>query len=57
MAAGFALCALLITLFIKVFPMIAGWDVAEDQERAEISPATGRVAPSAAAEPAGGGSR
>jgi molybdopterin-containing oxidoreductase family membrane subunit len=57
MAAGFALFALLITLFVKVFPIIAVWEVAEDEERAEISPATGRVAPGAAVEPAGGGSR
>ena len=56
MTAGFALFALLITLFIKVFPMIAIWEVAEDQERAEISPTTGRIAPGAAVEPAGGGS-
>jgi molybdopterin-containing oxidoreductase family membrane subunit len=57
MAAGFALFALLITLFVKVFPIIAVWEVAEDEERAEISPATGRVAPGAAMEPAGGGNR
>ena len=57
MAAGFALFALLITLFIKVFPILAVWEVAEDHERDEISPATDRVAPGAVVEPAGGGSR
>ena len=57
MAAGFALFALLITLFIKVFPILAVWEVAEDHERDEISPATDRVAPGAAVEPAVGGSR
>ncbi len=57
MAAGFALFALLITLFIKIFPIIAVWEVAEDQESTEISPDVGRFAPEAAAEPAGGGSR
>ncbi len=57
MTAGFALFALLITLFIKVFPILAVWEVAEDHERDEISLATGRVAPGAAVEPAGGGNR
>jgi len=52
MAAGFALFALLITLFVKLFPIIAVWEVAEGRESAEISPAAGRLAP----EPAGGGS-
>jgi molybdopterin-containing oxidoreductase family membrane subunit len=37
MAAGFALFALLITLFIKVFPILAVWEVAEDEESAEAS--------------------
>ncbi len=55
--AGFALFALLITLFVKVFPIIAVWEVAEDEERAKISPATSRVAHVAAVEPAGGGNR
>jgi len=31
-AGGLALFALLITLFTKVFPIIAVWEVAEDQE-------------------------
>jgi molybdopterin-containing oxidoreductase family membrane subunit len=52
MAAGFALFALLITLFAKVFPIIAVWEVAEDVESAEMSSSAGRLAP----EPAGGGS-
>jgi molybdopterin-containing oxidoreductase family membrane subunit len=57
MAAGFAFFALLITLFIKVFPILAIWEVAEDHESAEDSPALGRSVPGAAIEPAGGGSR
>jgi molybdopterin-containing oxidoreductase family membrane subunit len=57
MAAGFALFALLITLFVKVFPILAVWEVAEDEERAEISLASGSFAAEAAAEPAGGGSQ
>lgn len=43
-AGGLALFALLITLFTKVFPIIAVWEVAEDQEAT--------VAPSHAASPA-----
>ncbi len=50
-AAGFALFALLITLFVKIFPIIAVWEVAEDLENAEITLAAERLAP----EPAGGG--
>src|SRR3990172_11389669 len=34
-AAGFALFALLITLFVKVFPILAVWEVAEDLENAQ----------------------
>jgi molybdopterin-containing oxidoreductase family membrane subunit len=56
-AAGFALFALLVTLFIKVFPIIAVWEVAEEHESAEISPAPGRLVPRAARELAGGGSQ
>ena len=37
LAGGLALFALLITLFTKVFPIIAVWEVAEDQE-ATIAP-------------------
>jgi len=54
-AAGFALFALLITLFVKVFPIIAVWEVAEDLESAEFVPAAGRLPSGAAPEPAGGG--
>ena len=32
LAAGLALFALLITVFVKVFPIIAVWEVAEDHE-------------------------
>ena len=52
MAAGFALFALLITLFVKVFPIIAVWEVAEDLELAEVTPAQGHLA----VQPPGGGS-
>jgi len=57
MAAGFALFALLITLFVKVFPIIAIWEVAEDQESVEVAPAARRFAPGATPEPAEGGGR
>jgi molybdopterin-containing oxidoreductase family membrane subunit len=53
-AAGFALFALLITLFVKVFPIIAVWEVAEDEVIEEIQPATGRFVHGTAPEPAGG---
>ncbi len=56
-AAGFALFALLITLFVKVFPIIAVWEVAEDLESAEFVPAAGRLPSGATPEPAGGGNR
>jgi molybdopterin-containing oxidoreductase family membrane subunit len=35
MAAGLALFALLITVFTKLFPIIAVWEVAEDRESAD----------------------
>jgi Ni/Fe-hydrogenase subunit HybB-like protein len=53
-AAGFALFALLITLFVKVFPIIAVWEVAEDEVIEEIQPATGRFVHGTAPEPARG---
>jgi Ni/Fe-hydrogenase subunit HybB-like protein len=53
-AAGFALFALLITLFVKIFPILAVWEVAEDQESAEESPATGRPLLETGPELAGG---
>jgi molybdopterin-containing oxidoreductase family membrane subunit len=49
LAGGLALFALLITLFVKVFPIIAVWEVAEDEE--------GTVAAAPAASSAGTGSR
>jgi molybdopterin-containing oxidoreductase family membrane subunit len=57
MAAGFALFALLITIFVKVFPIIAVWEVAEDLEGPELAPEAGRLPFGAAPEPAGGGNR
>ena len=57
MAAGFALFALLITLFVKIFPIIAVWEVAEDDPTTEPEPA-GRLFPHGTApEPAGGAGR
>jgi len=53
-AAGFALFALLITIFVKIFPIIAVWEVAEDLELAEASPADGHIALEGAMQPAGG---
>jgi molybdopterin-containing oxidoreductase family membrane subunit len=57
MAAGFALFALLITLFVKVFPIIAVWEVAEDEPTTEPEPAAPRFPQGAAPEPAGGAGR
>ncbi len=57
MAAGFALFALLITLFVKVFPIIAVWEVAEDEPTSEPEPAAPRFPHGAAPEPAGGAGR
>ncbi len=51
-AAGFALFALLITLFVKIFPIIAVWEVAEDFELAEMTP----VQVPLTVQPAGGSS-
>ncbi len=44
LAAGLALFALLITVFVKVFPIIAVWEVAEDHEATIASPDTVRPA-------------
>ena len=53
-AAGFALFALLITLFVKIFPIMAVWEVAEDEPTTEPEPAVARLPNGAAPEPAGG---
>ena len=55
MTGGFALFALLITVFVKLFPIISVWEVAEEHERAVLSPAPERLAPKAAQALAGGG--
>jgi len=55
MTGGFALFALLITVFVKLFPIISVWEVAEEHERAVLSPAPERLAPEAASALAGGG--
>jgi molybdopterin-containing oxidoreductase family membrane subunit len=57
MAAGFALFALLITLFVKIFPIIAVWEVAEDEPTTEPEPAESRFPHGTAPEPAGGAGR
>ncbi|MBE0608453.1 MAG: polysulfide reductase NrfD [Dehalococcoidia bacterium] len=53
-AAGFALFALLITVFVKIFPIIAVWEVAEDLEMAEASPADEHIPLQGALQPGGG---
>ncbi len=54
MAAGFALFALLITIFVKLFPIIAVWEVAEDEPSTEVEPAQPEIPRGIAPEPAGG---
>ena len=44
LAAGLALFALLITVFTKIFPIIAVWEVAEDHEATVGAPGTARPA-------------
>ncbi|MBI5285052.1 MAG: polysulfide reductase NrfD [Chloroflexi bacterium] len=56
-AASFALFALLITIFVKVFPLLAVWEIAEQQEET-VAPERGMEMgpqPRLAGEPAGGG--
>ena len=53
LAAGLALFALLITVFTKVFPIIAVWEVAEDHEATVAPPGTVRPAALEAPELAG----
>lgn len=54
-AMGFALFALLITLFVKIFPIIAVWEVAEDDPTIEQQPAAEWLPQGATPELAGGG--
>ncbi len=56
-AAGFALFALLITLFIKIFPIIAVWEVVEEHEAEEFSSAASPLVTQGAPQPTGGGSQ
>jgi molybdopterin-containing oxidoreductase family membrane subunit len=56
LAAGLALFALLISVFTKLFPIIAVWEIAEDRETAASAAGAG-LAPPAAPELAGGTSR
>jgi molybdopterin-containing oxidoreductase family membrane subunit len=53
-AAGFALFALLISIFVKIFPIIAVWEVAEDLAMAEVPPAEEQIPLEGAWQPAGG---
>ena len=57
LAAGLALFALLITLFTKVFPIIAVWEVAEEGEASTAAPGTDRRAVPETMELAGGTGR
>lgn len=54
MAGGFALFALLISVFIKVFPLMSFWEVAESYEEEEAAAAV--AASRVVTEPAGGAS-
>jgi len=53
-AGGLALFALLITLFTKIFPIIAVWEVAEDHEATAASPDLARPAVPESPAPVGG---
>jgi molybdopterin-containing oxidoreductase family membrane subunit len=53
-AGGLALFALLITLFTKIFPIIAVWEVAEDHEATAASPDLARPAVPESPVPVGG---
>jgi molybdopterin-containing oxidoreductase family membrane subunit len=56
-AASFALFSLLITIFIKIFPLLAVWEVVEEKEQAGIAepaPVPG-LRPQLAGESTGGG--
>jgi Ni/Fe-hydrogenase subunit HybB-like protein len=56
MAASFALFGLLITVFVKVFPILAVWEIAEEHESEAVRHEETSPAPqSAAPQPAGGG--
>ncbi len=50
MAAAFALFTLLITVFIKVFPILAVWEVAEQHEEAAVRETTPGAVPGRAPE-------
>lgn len=52
MTGGFALFALLISLFIKIFPVMSVWEIAESYEEEEAAAMV--TAPGIATEPAGG---
>ena len=54
LAAGLALFALLITIFSKVFPIIAVWEVAEEHESMPVVPETVEPAAPEILEPSGG---
>ena len=52
MTGGFAFFALLISLFIKIFPVMSVWEVAESYEEEETAAMI--AAHGVATEPAGG---
>lgn len=54
MGAGFALFALLISVFVKIFPIMSHWEVEEDYELTLASAAAPAPPRRAAVEPAGG---
>ena len=55
MAGGFALFALLITLFVKVFPILSVWEVVEEHESSGLIEPSQQSAGAIAPAPAGGG--
>jgi molybdopterin-containing oxidoreductase family membrane subunit len=55
-SASFALFALLITIFVKIFPIIAVWEVAEQAEESVVTESQASAVGQLAAEPAGGAS-
>jgi len=55
-AAGFALFALLITVIVKIFPILAVWEIAENLEAEAVSPIGERTPTESALQPAGGSS-
>jgi molybdopterin-containing oxidoreductase family membrane subunit len=55
MSGGFALFALLISVFIKLFPIISIWEVVEEHEKSQLSEPPLEMTEPTALEPVGGG--